>query len=211
MEPAVALNLRSLRFHSPRLCRVAVFLIQTTVSLLEHQATARPARPRGPQAPPFFVSKCSYPRLLQPRAWSHLPLPTWMCWTSTGLIGCCPRLAAHLLLGVRHDLKMRELQHQDDLKDPAGRLRRLADLDHHLNPAASPCADAPQMLARMRAGVPPGNDRAAPSQPASGTDELGWSWAVRTLKPSSARRRAARSPPSCAPAGRRRQAQEQSW
>ena len=135
MEPAVALNLRSLRFHSPRLCRVAVFLIQTTVSLLEHQATARPARPRGPQAPPFFVSKCSYPRLLQPRAWSHLPLPTWMCWTSTGLIGCCPRLAAHLLLGVRHDLKMRELQHQDDLKDPAGRLRRLADLDHHLKRA----------------------------------------------------------------------------
>jgi hypothetical protein len=36
---------------------------------------------------------------------------------------------------VRHDLKMRELQHQDDLKDPAGRLRRLADLDHHLKRA----------------------------------------------------------------------------
>ena len=29
----VALRLRSLRFHSPRLCRVAVFLIQTNVSL----------------------------------------------------------------------------------------------------------------------------------------------------------------------------------
>ena len=29
----VALKLRSLRFHSPRLCRVAVFLIQTNVSL----------------------------------------------------------------------------------------------------------------------------------------------------------------------------------
>ena len=30
----VALRLRSLRFHSPRLCRVAVFLIQTNVSLI---------------------------------------------------------------------------------------------------------------------------------------------------------------------------------
>ena len=29
----VALKLRSLRFHSPRLCRAAVFLIQTNVSL----------------------------------------------------------------------------------------------------------------------------------------------------------------------------------
>ena len=29
----VALKLRSLRFHSPRLCRTAVFLIQTNVSL----------------------------------------------------------------------------------------------------------------------------------------------------------------------------------
>ena len=32
----VALRLRSLRFHSPRLCRVAVFLIQTNVSLFAH-------------------------------------------------------------------------------------------------------------------------------------------------------------------------------
>ena len=32
----VALRLRSLRFHSPRLCRVAVFLIQTNVSLTLH-------------------------------------------------------------------------------------------------------------------------------------------------------------------------------
>ena len=31
----VALKLRSLRFHSPRLCRIAVFLIQTNVSLFE--------------------------------------------------------------------------------------------------------------------------------------------------------------------------------
>ena len=30
----VALKLRSLRFHSPRLCRAAVFLIQTNVSLM---------------------------------------------------------------------------------------------------------------------------------------------------------------------------------
>ena len=30
----VALKLRSLRFHSPRLCRIAVFLIQTNVSLI---------------------------------------------------------------------------------------------------------------------------------------------------------------------------------
>ena len=33
----VALRLRSLRFHSPRLCRVAVFLIQTNVSLSHHR------------------------------------------------------------------------------------------------------------------------------------------------------------------------------
>ena len=32
----VALKLRSLRFHSPRLCRAAVFLIQTNVSLYIH-------------------------------------------------------------------------------------------------------------------------------------------------------------------------------
>ena len=70
-------------------------------------------------------------------------------------------------------------------------------------PAASPRAAAPQMLAKRRAGVPPGNRRAVPSQPASGTDELGWSWAVRTLNRFLAARRAARSPPSCAPAARR--------
>ena len=33
----VALRLRSLRFHSPRLCRVAVFLIQTNVSLSQNR------------------------------------------------------------------------------------------------------------------------------------------------------------------------------
>ena len=32
-EMMVALRLRSLRFHSPRLCRIAVFLIKTNVSL----------------------------------------------------------------------------------------------------------------------------------------------------------------------------------
>ena len=32
----VALKLRSLRFHSPRLCRIAVFLIQTIVSLAHY-------------------------------------------------------------------------------------------------------------------------------------------------------------------------------
>ena len=75
-------------------------------------------------------------------------------------------------------------------------------------PAASPQAAAPQMLAKRRAGVPPGNRRAVPSQPASGTDELGLSWAVRTLNRFLAARRAARSPPSCALAARLREAEQ---
>ena len=41
----VALKLRSLRFHSPRLCRAAVFLIQTNVSLLLIQTNV--SRPQG--------------------------------------------------------------------------------------------------------------------------------------------------------------------
>ena len=40
----VALRLRSLRFHSPRLCRVAVFLIQTNVSL---RTSILSSSPRG--------------------------------------------------------------------------------------------------------------------------------------------------------------------
>ena len=39
MDQVVALRLRSLWFHSPRLCRVAVFLIQTNVSLRTTQSS----------------------------------------------------------------------------------------------------------------------------------------------------------------------------
>ena len=48
----VALRLRSLRFHSPRLCRVAVFLIQTNVSLFvrAQECHACPAKPGKPEA-----------------------------------------------------------------------------------------------------------------------------------------------------------------
>ena len=70
----VALKLRSLRFHSLRLCRIAVFLIQTNVSLTNITSTAARSRPRnGGELPAKHA----------PLIFSMLVLPTF---TSQSLI-----------------------------------------------------------------------------------------------------------------------------
>ena len=89
----VALKLRSLLFHSPRLCRIAVFSIQTIVSPLRNAVTQtciRGVKRRSFQRcgamrrPPYFsVSSCSF-------AWPRpVPRPVTIMSTQTDACTMC--------------------------------------------------------------------------------------------------------------------------